>query len=97
MFNCNVLKTDDVYTDIAEVVEIRFDTSNYQLERPLPNGNNKKIIGLMKYELGRKIMTKFVGLIAKAYSYLIDDSREDKKHKNVCHKKNLSLKIIKTF
>ena len=38
----------------------------------------------MKYELGRKIMTKFVGLIAKAYSYLIDDSREDKKNIRMC-------------
>ena len=84
MFNYIVLKTDDIYKDIVEVVEIRFDTSNYELERPLPNGKNKKTIGIMKYELGRKIMTKFVGLIAKAYSYLIDDSGEDKKKRQEC-------------
>ena len=45
----------------------------------------------MKDELGRKIMTKLVGLRAKTYSYLIDDSSEDKKrtkrHKKVSHKK----------
>ena len=35
----------------------------------------------MKDELGRKIMTKFVKLRAKAYSYLIDESSEDKKAK----------------
>ena len=35
----------------------------------------------MKNELRRKIMTQFVGLIAKTYSYLIDDSTEDKKAK----------------
>ena len=35
----------------------------------------------MKEELGGKIMTKFVGLRAKTFSYLIDDSREDKKQK----------------
>ena len=35
----------------------------------------------MKDELGRKLMKKFVGLRAKAYSYLIDDCTEDKKAK----------------
>ena len=35
----------------------------------------------MKDELGEKIMTKFVGLRAKTYTYLIDDSNEDKKAK----------------
>ena len=30
------LKTDFVYKNIAEVVEIRFDNSSYELEKPLP-------------------------------------------------------------
>ena len=56
------IKTDDIYKDIAEDVETRFDTSNYELERPLPKGKNKKVIALMKDELGGKILTKFVEL-----------------------------------
>ena len=42
----------------------------------------RKIIGLMKDELARKIMTKLFGLRAKSYSYLIVDGSEDKKAKS---------------
>ena len=55
-------KTNDIYKDIPEDVETRFDTSNYELDGPLPRGKNKRVIGLMKDELGEKIMRKFVGL-----------------------------------
>ena len=37
--------------DIAEDIQTRFNTSNYELNRPLPKGKNKKVIGLMKDEL----------------------------------------------
>ena len=47
----------------------------------MPKGKNKKVIGLMKNELSRKITIKFVGLRKKTYSYLIDDISEDKKTK----------------
>ena len=77
------IKTDDIYKDIAEDVETRFHTSNYELEcnsigRLLRKGKNKKVNRLMKVELGRKIVTKLIGLRAKTYSYLIDDGSEDK-------------------
>ena len=29
------IKTEDIYVDIAKDVETRFDTPNYELERPL--------------------------------------------------------------
>ena len=41
------VKTEDVYEDIADDVEKRFDTSNYEVNRPLPTGKNKKVIGLL--------------------------------------------------
>ena len=46
------IKTDDSYKDIVDDVEKSFDSSNYELDRPLPTGKNKKVIGLMKDELG---------------------------------------------
>ena len=94
------IKTEDFYKDIANDVEKRFDTSNYEVNRPLPTGKNKKVIGLMKDELGGKIMTEFVALRPKTYSYLTDDYEEDKKTKGTkkCVMKqrlNLNLVIIK--
>ena len=41
----------------------------------------------MKDEFGGKIMTKFVGLRTKIYSYLVDDSSEDKKSKGTKKKR----------
>ena len=38
------VKTEDFYKDIAEDVGKRFDTSNYECDRPLPRGKNLKVI-----------------------------------------------------
>ena len=75
------IKTKDFNKHIASDVKKRFDTSNYEVNRPLPTGKNKKQIRLMKDELGGKIMTKFIALRPKTYSYLTDDCEEDKKAK----------------
>ena len=72
------IKTNGFNEDIANDVENRFDTSNYEVNRPLPTGKNTKFIGLMKDELGGKIITEFVTLRPKAYSFLTDDGKEDK-------------------
>ena len=77
------IKTEDFYDDISNDVEARFDTSGYSKTdfRPLPISLNKKVIGLMKDELGGKIMTEFVALKPKLYSYKKLDGSEDKKCK----------------
>ena len=69
------VKMDDIYKDIAEDVETRLN------QRPLPKGKNKKVIGLMKGELGGQVMKEFVGLRAKIYSYLKDSNDYNKKAK----------------
>ena len=85
------IKTEDVYEDIANDTEKRFDTPSYEINRPSQLGKNKKMIGLMKDESGRKVMKQFVGLKPKAYSYLIDDGSSYKNakgtKKEMCNKK----------
>ena len=70
-----------IYEDIANDIEKRFDTSNFEVNRPLPTGKNKKVMGLMKDELGGKIKTELEALRPKTYSYLMDDSNGDKRQK----------------
>ena len=77
------IKTEDFYEDIADDVPARFDISGYYPNQPLPVGLNKTIIGLMKDELGGKIMTEFVALRPKHYSYKVLDGLEDKKCKGI--------------
>ena len=72
-------KTEDAYGNIENDVEKRFDTLNYEANRPLPIGKNKKVIWLMKDKLGGKIITEFAALRPKTYSYLMDDGNSDKK------------------
>ena len=62
IFIVHIKIEEDIYVDIANDVEIRFDTSNYKLERPLQTW---KKIRLMETESSEKMMTKFVSLRRK--------------------------------
>ena len=64
----NRKKSEDFYKDIADDVEKRYDTSNYELDRPLPKGMNERVIGWMN-----------VALRPKTYSYLPDHDKNVKK------------------
>ena len=74
------IKTKDFYSDISPDIESRFNTSGYANDgcRPLPVGKNKKVIGLMKDELGGEIMKEFVSLRPKIYSYRVGNSEPKK-------------------
>ena len=87
------IKTNYFYKDISDDVDHRFDTSNYEVKRPLPIGKNKKVIGLMKDELGGEIITEFIALRPKTYSYLTNNDKIDKKAKGT--KKCIIKKMIK--
>ena len=58
----------DIYVHIPNTVETKFDTSDYELERPLSKDKNKKVNGLMKNESGGNVMTEFAALRPKPYS-----------------------------
>ena len=83
-------KTDDFYKDINNDVDKWFDTSNYDKNdnRSLEIGKNKKVLGNFKDEHGGKIMTKFVTLRAKTYSFLIDEYTDEDYEKNRIVNKN---------
>ena len=95
------IKTEDFYEDIANDVEARFDTSGYSKTdfRLLPIGLNKNVIGLIKNELGGKIMIEFVALRPKLYSYKKLGGLENKKCKGIKKcvvKKTLTFEDYKT-
>ena len=61
------IKAENFSKDIVNDVEKRFDTSNYEVNRPLPTGKNKNVLRLMKDKLGERIMTDFAALRPKTY------------------------------
>ena len=96
------IKTEDFYADITEDIPARFDTSGYIPDRPgtegagascpLHIGLNKKVVRLMKDELGGAIMTEFMAQRPKLYSYKVKDGAENKKCKGI--KKSVVKKIL---
>ena len=92
------IKTKDFYADIADDVPTRFNTSGYLPDHLLPISLNKKVIGLMKDELGGAIMTEFVALRPELYSCRILNGMENKKCKGIKKcivKKTLTFKDYK--
>ena len=79
------IKTEDFYSVIASDVNVKFDRSGYNRNdaRPLPIGLNKKVIGLMKDELGGEVMSEFMALTPKLYAYRKLNSAEDARCKGI--------------
>ena len=88
------IKTEDFHADITDDVSTRLYTSGYSGNRPLPIGMNKKVIRLMRDELRGAIMTEFVALRPKLYSFRQLDGSEDKKCKGI---KKCVVKKTRTF
>ena len=67
------LETDDLYADMMSDLDA-YDTSNYPTDHPLYSQVNKKKVGKFKDELGGKMMSEFVALRSKMYSYNGEES-----------------------
>ena len=94
------IETDDFYKDIADDVKDTFDTSGENSNRALPIGLNKKVIGLMKDELGGEIMTEFVNSEAKDVRIYKTGESESKKCKGIKKcvvRKTISFKDYKNY
>ena len=92
------IETDDFFADISGDVAEWFDTNDYAKNHPavlegLPIvKENKKKIGLMKDECGGKIVTEWVALRPKLYSFLTEDGEKQKAKGLKKSMKNKSLR-----
>jgi len=75
------IKTEDLYKDMKHDLHL-YDTSDYPKDHELFSLANKKVVGLMKDEACGKVITEFVGLRPKLYSFILD-GEDHKKCKGV--------------
>jgi hypothetical protein len=75
---CYEIQSDDVYEDMLKHKD-KFDFSDYTKEHKCYDVTNKKVIGKFKDEANGKIITEFIGLRPKLYSYIVEG--EDHDHK----------------
>ena len=61
------IKTNDIYKNIAEDFEARFNSSIHKLHRPLLKGKYKKVIGLIKRWIRWKNRDKTCGINSKNF------------------------------
>ena len=76
------MKTKDACEDFSKDKE-RVDFTNYSLKSKHYDDKDKIVIGMMKDRTAGVTAVEFVGLRPKMYSFLVDDSSEDKKAKGV--------------
>ena len=75
-----LVKTNSFYKDSINDIQKWFDTSAYSkdIDRPLPKGINKKVIGKFKDELAGQIISELCILRAECYSFKLDNDNEKK-------------------
>ncbi|XP_068707842.1 uncharacterized protein [Montipora foliosa] len=85
------IETEDVYRDFWNDKD-KFDNSDYPENSPCYDNTNKKVIGKFKDECQSIPVAEFIGLRSKMYSYIKDNSQNNKTAKGI--KKNIIKKNI---
>ena len=81
-------ETNDVYNDMYEDKN-QYDFSEYPKNHPNFDMSNKKVLGKFKDELNSKIITEFIALKPKMYSFeFIDNTLIENKYKCIRVKKS---------
>ena len=79
------IEADDVYQDFFNDKE-KFDFSEYDKKSKFFDDTNKKTIGKFKDEVCGKLITEFIGLKPKMYSYIKENNKEEKTAKGIKRK-----------
>ena len=89
-----LIETDHFYNDIMSDLQKWYDTSkiDQKLNRCIPIGINKGVIGIFKDELNGNVVTEFAALASKLYAFLDDKDKCEKKAKGV--KKCVIKKVL---
>jgi hypothetical protein len=85
--------TDDLYADLATHREY-FDFSGYPSDHPLFGNDNKMVVGKMKDESAGGIITEYVGLRPKMYSYITKPEDENEPPKEAKRAKGIQREAI---
>jgi hypothetical protein len=76
------IETDDVYNIMYQNKQY-FDMSVYGVDSPIYDPTNKKVIGKFSDECEGEIITEFVGIRPKCYSYKLENNDVVKKLKGI--------------
>ena len=90
------IKTDDIYEDFKDISK-HMDYSGYDKAHKCYDPINKKVLGKFKDEVDGKIITHFIGLKPKSYSFKVyKQDKEEKKSKGIVkHKVKKELNFVK--
>ena len=75
---CYEIQTEDIYEDMLKHKD-KFDFSDYPKNHKCYDETNKKVIGKFKDEAKGRIITEFIGLRPKLYSYIIEGDKDELK------------------